>query len=1588
MPTPYLSRLKLEKELEKKAKMLREKKVRCEKYMEKLEGKLNELRKWVEVESLEKLFEEGKREYEIKNYDEAIKKFEEVEKVIKEKSREEYSRRRKKIEDVINKMKSGEASSFLDELKRADEVLSEDPMKSFNLLASLEGRILKAIEADFQSKKMALLERMASIEGYEWVKDKIESIEFKGLESIERLSQIEDEAIKKLREEIGEILSKADKLLEVASSAHYNLPVDKNEKDRVLKLLREGSYGEALEGAKSYYEEVKKSFSTFFNKLLGISRMIVEEGKMMELDMETQLKGIEKAEELMKKGNFEEAIELLRKATEEAENVKLQHVMKVIKDLREKFVEAKEREIDLEPYMKMIENSKNLLKIGRHKRAYDLVKEAINMLDRRLNLYAQLDSELRNLKEVVEDLRKENILLEGVNGRIEEIEKLLEEDVEKAEKKIDELKGVIKINLRDIATSLYNDLRELVEKGMEASIELTEIKSELDKIEEMFRDEAYKEAILMLRDMEEKLYDKIYEYISEEIKELGTYEVEEMKKKAEEIGKHLDDGDIKKALYDFLELRNMMYKREMKEIEEKIKEIEEKVKFLEDRDVNVAEIKMHLEKAREKLKEGKIENVRSHLERGETLMNRVRSRVVLESMESSKSVIEGIENLGVDTEKVGIKKLWEDMQKLFEEKKFEEVIDIAGKIKELAKDLREKVLKAKSVISELENEIRALEKEGVDTSSLREDIEGIHNLMKTNEYEKVEERAKELKSKIREVRESHLLEKVREEIESLRPLFKDAGKIKEYKGMVNKFLKSFGKRDRKELLKDGREILQKLGKEAKKILEKRMEDAKKQLERFKSKGLYIVAEIEELEKIKEDIFRGDYVKSYERLEALERKLEDIRKREKRIVKLNESIKDKLNFAHSLGIDIKDYEKKMSEIYLARSYGEMEEMVKTLMENLEGKIRDKLNKIIEDVEKELDVRRKRGEDITAAEALLTKARSNINSKNYKLALKFALDAMGEIENFEMQKVTAMGILRRVEEKMKKMRTLIPRDILRGYQEAKSIFLKGDYRSSIEKAMEISERLWDIERVTEKIKERNQQIKELVVKLHRSGMDVKNVLKLFNQAKVEYQKLHYLEAYKLVERAYEEAKKLMEEVLNGYKKIYEEMLKRIREFELEKYFEESLDAIDDLFTKEDIEALKVRLSSLREELDSKVREVIEEKINALKERAELLRKLGGEIDIEEEEKKLRELKEKNLEEFKKYYAERYAEIEKKIVEGIRKEIEALNKKLGEYEKLGINMNEYYEKVSTYLSELNTENYEEIHRSLEELKARLSSYINEYVRGYMENIVKKVERYSKEKALEFKERMEEMVKNGKYEGLLEISKEADNFIAYYKLNVEDLNKKVKELKELMVQALNLGIDIQGYTGELKEVLSHIKDIRETIANVEDIERRIREEMEKLEPKISVKLDVKGRVDDRYRCVLSIKNEGNADAIGVKIRIEGELKGERELEITKLPKGGKESLDIFLVPGEGEETVIKITYRRFDGKEFRVSEKLTVGIRKKGFHVEKNKEKVKCAFCRGTILPGMDIVICDNCGAVYHLPCARRAGRCVKCGTLFNFE
>ncbi len=1592
MPTPYLSRLKLEKELEKKAKTLRVKKENCERLFSEIEDKMGLIKDYENVENFEKRVKEAKKFYEVKDFDAALEKLENLKKEIDGRVEDIFMKEKEKIEKAMDMLEDVDLTKIKVDIKEAEDKIKEDSKGSFDILTSIKKKIGDEINDVVSKKKTELVENISKIDEFKWIKDRVKKVEeLKGIDALIEIQKIENEAKNKIKEKIENYLNESKNIIEIAASAHFNLPHDKSIEGRIWELFKSKNYGSAIKSADEYYNGIKSSFGIFFKKLFEISQRIIEEGKGMDIDVSSSLENLKNAEKYYKEGDFENAVATIREVTESAEKLKFQKVIDLIKKAREKFLEAKSGGIDITEYLKKIEGARNFLKISRYKKAYDIVLDTMNLIERRKNLYAQLKQEIKDIKELIEDLKKEEIILEGVDERVKTIEEEVEKNAENAESMMDDLKDSIKMGLREIAQGLYDEIIETLGELEGEKVNVEDIKMEIENIKTLLSNENYKDAIISLREVEVSVFNRANEFMDEQLTQMKEYKDKRIDRGMKEIRESLDSGDIKSSFKKFRELKDIAFEIEGKKYVDKINNIKEQIGYLRDAGGNVTEVISYIERAEAFLKKKDIVMVEEYINKAEEALESLQSLIAKEIFDSAKTMAATAKRTGVNIAKEGIMDLLKVAKESIEREDYKKAIESSQQARNKSKELRDKAEKAYSQLVNAAKRVAKLKEMGANVSSIAKVLVDAKHSFESNDFDKAEELSIKCIKESEKIENKAKIEYIRREIDDLGKVLRELGLSQEFKSISKDFYDRYEELRHENLPEIGERTMEMLREHVETILTDYIGKIETDLYDAKEKGYNIAINPEDLENAKDLFIKRRYIDSLNLLKKLEKEIGKVYERNEKIKELEEEIKKAMDAAMSLGIDISSYKDRVNALSKISDMKKAEEEGNKIVKEIGNSINKKVRTLIQTVEKELDKLRRKGEDITAAENILNKAKASLNEKKYADAVSRTIASMGEIEKYEMQKNTAYGILKRIEVKTKAMKNVLPRNVIKEYEYAKKLFLKGLYGQSIERSMSVSDKISNIERIIEHIKERNKQIREIVMKVHRLGMDVKNVLKLFNEAKEEFTKLNYEKSLKLVDQCHTEAKLLLIDTMNKYKGAYSRMLTLIKRLNLEDEFKDEISEIDSLFEKGEFESIKVKLSELKKELDKRLEVVSEDIMREFKEKKKIFSSLRIDvgIDLEDVEKKMREIKAKDYSKFFEYSYTINEKLEKYMPIVIKKKMDNFKELLERYENYGVNVDEYHSKLSEILSMMEEKEYSEIFKMLEDIESNFEKYINEYVRTLIERMKKRVGEYSEEKARDFEERMEKMRNVGNYTEAIRIYEEANNFASRYKVFLEDFGKKVEEVKDRLRFGLSLGLKLGEQISKLKEIEDIATSDRDRAKlELEKLNSEINNRIDALKPEIDIEFQIGGRSDGKYKGKLKLVNKGDADAQNIKIEMRGALKSDNPISILKVDKNSEISQDVLLLRDRGDKVIINATYSRFDGREFTTTKEVKVEIEEKGYHIVKAKEKVKCAFCRGTILPGMDMVVCDKCGATYHVPCAKRLGKCKKCGQKFEFD
>jgi len=1617
LPTPYLSRLKLEKELEKKAQMLREKKEKCdalmsdvEKYMQILEGR-------IAIDDYKEQYKKGRELYDMKDMDAAIEVMKSLHSELLSKLKEVYKEDKEKIEKVMEMLSGEDLAKIRADLREGEEYLETSPEKSFEILDSISSRLKVIVEENIGHMKMELEGSLGSIEGFDWVKKEVAEVgDEPTTEALLKLREIRDRAVKKVEEKINMAVKRVNTIVEIAHSAHFNLPIDKSLENKISELMSEGNYAGALRVADEYLASAKKAFEFFYRKLYDIARRIVEEGKAMDIEIDSIMRMLEQSRKKYEEDNFEEAVALIKKSTEEAEKLKVQKVMDTMKKARDIFLQAKSQGIDIEPFLKRMDNARNFLKIGKPKRAYDIILETLDMVERKKNLYEQLKSEIKRIKEIVEDLRKENIVLEGVDESIAKIDAEIEKSPERAEKMVNELRAGIKSSLRDIAQTLYGDIEKLIDLGEKEGLVLEDMRLALRDIKGQITDESYRDAILELRKIEEELYSRTEAYLEDIEKRTSKFEDKDIKAKIEAVKKDLENAELEAAFEKLGEIRERIFEIESKGYIERIKKLRDEVEFLRGAGGNVTEILSYVERAEVALKKKDIVRVEDYISRSEETLKNVESLVAKETFDSAKAIAAAAKRIGVNISAQGILGLLKKAKESIEKGEYHRSIEYSLEAKKKSKELRDKAEHAYSLLVNAAKRVSRIKEMNGKVDELAKLLVEAKKSLEDNDFERVEKLSNECIQKADKIEKKTKIEQMRKEIDSIGKVMSELGLADIYKQKSREFYRKYEDMKYDELPPIGEKVLSELREYVETILTDYIGKIETDIYDAKGKGYNLDINMQDLENAADLFIKRKYMESLYLLKKLENQIAAIYERNERMEELKSEIKKYMDMAVSLGIDTTEYKRRLAELEQEKDLKVAQKKAKKIISDIEGALYKKVRALMVKVEKELDAMRRRGEDITAPENILNKAKDKLKDKKYVESLNLVMNAVGEIEKYEIQKNTAYGILKRLGDKIKVMQNVLPKKIVDEYEYSKKLFLKGLYEQSIERSMKVSEEISEIERILNYIKEKNKQIREMVMRAHHLGMDVRDVIRIFNKAKEEFKNMHYQESLKLVDQCYAEAKLLMIDAMNKYKGAYSRMLSMMKRMHIDDYFKDDIRQMEELFDKGDYDSIKVKLSEMNKALNQKLGELSNEMLKEFAEKKALFKSMHVDagIDFDKEEMKLREYRAKDFNKFFEYYASLNEKIESYMPKIIRKKVEELKSEFDKYERYGANTEEYHSRLYEIISEMEEKDYNEIFKMLREVENKFRVYIDEYVKTLIERVKKRVSEFSEAKANEYVERMEKLRSVGNYIDAIRVYEEASNFVGRYKVFREDFGKKVEEVKDRLRFALSLGLKVGDLITKLKEIEEHApEDMERANLELKDLKSEVNKMIDALEPRIEVDIELGEESGGVIKATLGVKNTGDVEAQNVQIHIRGALIADKPIEVLKVDKGAREEVEATLRIGKGNKVSIVAHYNRFDGKEYTYSQEFEVSVEKpkeetkepkkekheekekskeesKGYHIEKAKEKVKCSFCRGTILPAMnlDVVICDNCGAVYHVPCAKRIKKCKVCGQEFKFD
>ena len=1423
--------------------------------------------------------------------------------------------------------------------------------------------------------------------------------------------QLEQKALeeKKQREEAIANIQKIHQLIGESEKSGIDVTDFKEGLKQVQGHMREREFSEAAAKSREVIENINNSLSALLKERMDAAKALLDKAKSLGVEVSALEPSIKTAEEMEKNGEFFKAIEELNSSTETVRSslsdaaasvlegtenlikalsgtVDVSEPESLLKDARKKIEEG-----DTDGALELCEKARNMVQGAAEEAAEALISDAeinITILERMGEDASQYKEELEKARSVTGPSRINEIMEAGRKAR-DAVKAALRSAIEKMAADIEQIKemggnpaeveslvkkasdNIEANNLALSAETLERARKKAEEEKFNAVVKamnpaFSKIKTaskmgaDISGPEKLLLDARnalklgeYRKAMELSKECEAKLDEMIdaYQKTSELLPKL-----DKLFKEAEKV--NADTGDAKRLLVsvkqalsqrDFvrayaLAVQTQEALEQGKEagIKQTISEGRRLMKIGEEMGLDMVGEEVAFHEAEKALDNDDDIKAKKFADQG---LNEVREKI-------KKHIDIRLDELEADLNDIkGVVDVKENLKLVAKGRKYLEfgdftsaaqtLKDIEGSMSELQKDIAEEAVERVKKVAE-----DILAEEGVQNQELEDGLAEMIAALKEEKYSEAIALSKKVEESANKVAKG-----------AAQKAYNDAkahiAKLKSLQGKVD--LKKFNDvllEARAEFKRGNYVNSMRISNKMVEDLDRYISDYQNALAAFtlaqnavkdaKRKGMNVTAQGKKIFKIRKLMEAGEYDEAIKLSEEINKELEgsqvkqDIESR----VKMVEA---RLFSARTMGIDLGDSEKELSEVKALLSDGKTDEATKK-MDTLEKDVEKNFRAAIE-------------KKISLAETLINDARDiGINVKKAE-------------EN------TAV---------------------------ARAALDKGDYIDAYRYAEEAQKVIDDIKAASKKVAEKIKEAHAKISEAENLRADVRNAKVVLDSAIEALKENRTKESMELAEQCIEMVDKVerekVERVINDFVKIIDRSKKSGMDASLaENLIHQARNALDEgkyqkalsLAMQSEVEMEKVELQ----------KDIAEKAIKTLNEKIEDVRKKG--VSVEEV-------------------------------------LTMLNRAEGAYDAGAyIKSFEYTMAAGEKLQEIK-DAYESINSDLSELESRLQDARENHI-----DVVKPSELYVSAKSALDQGRVEDarkMIKDALkalddvfLEHVDEIIDYADAKIKYAKkmgANVSEAETAIKEAKKIkekepskalrlangaramversgmdtsfvdraysinfeIARAKRFGVDVKEAEKLLKKAIESVETnpdmADETISKADE---EVKRALGRITPDIEVKIESEPMEKDVWQdAVVKVTNKGNAPAKDIRIAATGDLEIEGLNPLDELDKGSTSEITVkVMAQKEGEIPVsLKVSAKRlFDDKEFEFNLTETLKTREKPKESAPAKQMVaetteKCKFCNGNIKPGMNIIVCGECGATYHEPCAKRIGTCKVCG------
>lgn len=1028
-------------------------------------------------------------------------------------------------------------------------------------------------------------------------------------------------------------------------------------------------------------------------------------------------------------------------------------------------------------------------------------------------------------------------------GKYLKARKLAKEMEEKAKKTAEKKKEVEKG---------LEKAEDLLEKSEDIGTDVSEAEKIIDEARDLFDEKEFdeslnkvEEGIEELRTANASMVDELIEDVEEIHGMIGDEsKYDESLKKIESTKELKSEEDYNEALNTAKEAFDLAQLELQGALTDEFSNIESMVITVESRGGDTEGVEELVSEAKSAVDEEDFKESYELVNEAKGKLSEELEGYIEENLDRLQNQLQVIRNNGEDTSEFE-----DELSKVKTHKNnddYDKALDLINEVKDDLNESMEEVVEEK--IKELKDEINDTQELGADIHDLERNLASIKELQSDGEYSNAYEELEKAFESMEEAKFNVVLKTIAESKDNFIKAKEIGTDISEPMKMLNKARDSLKEGDHWKALdwaKKGREKVRELVSEHEE-LEKGIKEFKEKIEKLDNIGVELEEADTKLEEAETALQNKDYEEVHDRLDDIDEHIDKVGY--EKIMELVEGLEMNILIAEEIGFDTDEYTEtlenaiantKSGEYYEAgklalEDTSELEESIDEELHNKVNNIREIIEKIKGDITDDEDI-----EEIEKVESIMDEGIEELDSGHYKKSFRKLTNASDELKNWHVGE--AEENISQADELIDLIEELEVEEInLEKYKEklgeAEMAITSDEFTKAVDLANDIIDELNT--KLRETAEDHFSDAKMEVVKAKKAGVNIDKLRKRLIQCKKKTRKEKYIEAIKISLKVESRAEKIREKRQKAYNLI----------------------------------------SNLSSELTKKTKEGL---IKNIKPAKEILLKAKDSFQsrdytqaqtlAEQAEKKIREL------------------------EGIgrfKKDIKEVEDIISKANNLGIETEEYEERLDEASDAAKSGDYERSREILDQAKEDLAEGMTDYVKPKLSK-AKNILNSAKEigidvsKPEELWEEAKTYLEDGKYQDAIENINECQRKIDDIRNKSKRSAKEVKKAKDKIEEAKDLHANVNEGQKFVDKALESLKNddyedaINHAQSAIEKIENAKRERVSTILSNFKNKISeiknegVNTALADNLmnRAEKAMENRRYKEAINLGMQSEGEL-------------------------------------------------------------------------------------------------------------------